>query len=185
MKFITYLTKIMLAIIDDASIIKYSDTYILYRESDSIYLALKMGDKDDQQIYAQFLWHDYDKVETEMADSIIETQAFETRKIFKETMGLISSVCPTTIQKECYDIIRYNSSNLHYQDNGYTEMIMESTNLLLEQDYHQKVWFVKIGNTRICIQNENAARRLYSLIKKDIDNFIRLRWDNVFMPNSI
>lgn len=177
MEFITYISKIMLEIMCEADIIKRDNTYILYKNQDSIYLAIYLTCIDSRQICAQYKWDEYKHLGKELADSIINAKVAEVTALFQHTFGLMATIHPNSILKEVKDIISFNGSSLEYQGSDYTDTILSTTELSLEKDFIQEVWFVKIGNCRISLNNEASARRIYMLVNKDIKYFIHMRWN--------
>lgn len=175
MKFITYLPEIMLEIMDSTDIILQNEDYILYKNGDSTFLAVQIPNTEPKKC-AQYEWRDFVNVDGNQVEQIINNKVEETIKIFKETLGLISTLHPTTILKEVSDILKFNSCEASLHNTEQIGTILSSSQISLEQDFCNGIWIVKVANHKYCLANEKTARRVYALIKKDIDNFIKSRW---------
>ena len=176
MRFITFISKVMLTTTEKEDIIKKTEDYALYRNNETIYLAIDLPHSDNCALYR---WDNYNNVGKDNVRAIVMDKVKEVVTIYQNSIGLMTSICPNTIHKECEDILECNKSELEYQNNEYTEILLSPTLISLEQDFRQGVWFVQIGNKRYSLSNENAARSLYQLIQKDIDNFLRMRWSKL------
>ncbi len=176
MKFITFISEVMLETTEVKDIISTTKDYVLYRNNEIVYLAITLPNSNNCAIYR---WDNFNNIDKDNVQLIVMNKVKEVTAIFQNTIGLMASIYPNTIHKECEDIFTYNKSELNYQNNGCTETLLSSMTISLEQDFMQDVWFVQIGNKRYPINNENAARSLYRLAKKDIDNFIGMRWSKL------
>jgi hypothetical protein len=176
MRFITFISKVMLATTEERDIINETEDYALYWDNETVSLAIYLPHSNNCALYS---WDNFNNVGKDNVQAIVMDKVKEVVAIYQNTIGLMSSICPNTIHKECEDIFTYNKSQLKYQNNGVTETLLSHTIISLEQDFIQSVWFVQIGDKKYSLNNENAARHLYRLIKKDIDNYIGMRWNKL------
>lgn len=173
MRFITFISKVMLSTTEERDIINETEDYALYWDNETVSLAIYLPHSNNCALYC---WDNFNNVDKDNVQAIVMDKVKEVIAIYQNTIGLMASICPNTIHKKCEDIVKYNKSELEYQNNGDVEMLLSPSIVSIEHDFMQDVWFVKIGNKRYSLSNENAARDLCQLVKKDIDNFLRMRW---------
>lgn len=177
MKFIGYTVGGMIDVAEE--VYRCNSNYVIIDEG-HYKLAIRMPKCNGVETFALFLYDEFADGNDDERKSIIQSKAEETIRFFQETTGVINNYIPTLLYHDIQTIVRLNNGTVeHYMEDNNTE-ILESENVICiseGRDDARNNFFVKIkGVVTFTFDNENSARRVYRMIKKDFSNFSLFRW---------
>ncbi|MBR5699371.1 MAG: hypothetical protein IKX44_12280 [Prevotella sp.] len=175
MKFVGYTSGEMIGV---AHIIHaYKDNYVI-TDGGQTKLAIKLPSCNNVQLFALFLWNDYNNENVDATNDIIISKAEETITFFQETTAVINDYLPRLIYHEVMTILRFNNGSVgRYQSNQNTDILLNENGNSLGYDIGRRMWLVNVGGiVTISLDNENSARQVYRLISRDISNYLSFRW---------
>ena len=176
MEFVGYTCKEMLDVVN--SVYNVGENCVI-KDSGHFKLAIKMPKCNGVQIYALFVWNEFEEVCDEIRRITIQSKTEETIRFFQETTGIINDFIPRLLYHEVQTILRLNNGRIErYEENNSTKIMKENRIITtMEYDSLKNIWCVKISNVvTFTFDNENSALRVYGLITKDLSNFISFRW---------
>lgn len=154
----------------------YNDNYVI-NDGGQTKLAIRLP-SNNKALFALFLWSEYNGENNEAIRNIIQSKAEETIRFFQETTAVINDYLPRLIYNDVLLILRQNNGNVgRYQNNQDTDVLFNEGAISLEHDYRKDRWCVNVRKVvTFSLDNENSARRVYSLISRDIQNYLLFRW---------
>lgn len=150
--------------------VDYSENHYVFLDNDNLHkIAVKLSD----EIYALYEFSEYQKLDKEHKKKVIQECEQNSMLLFKESVGVFSSNANGIL----YDLATIIKVNATSEDCFFYKSVNDSV-ISLKYNTSNNIFGIFLFDKLIFkLSNEASANQAYQLLKKDIKNYLKYRFN--------